>query len=40
MIKQRKQSKMIDKIFMSKKEDRNDKANSSSLIVDPYAIRH
>jgi len=32
MIKQRKQSKMIDKIFLSKKEDRNERGNASSVI--------
>jgi len=40
MIKQRKQSKMIDKIFMSKKEDRLERGNTSSIILDPYIIRH
>ena len=31
---------MIDKIFMSKKEDRLERGNTSSIILDPYIIRH
>lgn len=31
---------MIDKIFMSKKEDRQERGNTSSIILDPYIIRH